>query len=120
MTDHNSGSDDDKRAALKAIGDYTNGLIVLAVGTLALSATLLSNTYAGRSIWTLYAGWASLACSLGIGLLALGQQISMLAESDLRPRRTTLETYSLIQVSLVIGGLVFLGIFAVQNATAHR
>jgi len=44
----------------------------------------------------------------------------MLAESDLRPRRTTLETYSLIQVSLVIGGLVFLGIFAVQNATAHR
>lgn len=120
MTGQNSGSADDKRAAMKAIGDYANGLVIVAVGTLALSTSLLGTAYAGRSIWTLYVGWGSLAGSLVAGLLALGEQISMLAKSDLRPRRAALETMSLIQLALVIIGLAFLGYFAVQNVTVRH
>jgi hypothetical protein len=115
----NQGADEDKRAALSAIGSMGNVLVTVATASLALSATFLGDLYSGQSRPSLWTGWVLLLVSLLLGLLALGQQINMLAESKLLPRGGSLEVLSLLQLLTVLAGLAFLASFAFDNVTAR-
>jgi hypothetical protein len=99
------------------IATYATSLLTLATGTIALSATFLGNLYRGQDLWTLLVAWALLAASMVVAFLTLGQGISLLAESDLRPRHGLLEGMGLIHLILVLAGLAFFAVFAVQNST---
>ncbi|MBT2491386.1 hypothetical protein J7E96_23250 [Streptomyces sp. ISL-96] len=112
---HNTGIAEDKRAALNSIGTLTNSLITLATGTLALTVALLKNIYGDHLVWAMWLGWGLLAASIFIGVVVLGQQISLLAESALKPRGGLLEWLGLIHLIFVVAGLVFLGFFAAAN-----
>ncbi|WAZ20187.1 hypothetical protein STRCI_001286 [Streptomyces cinnabarinus] len=114
--EHNTGEPEDKRAALNTIGTLTNSLITLATGTLALTVALLKSIYGeGDWEWAMWTGWGLLAGSVLLGFVVLGQQISLLAESDLKPRGGLLEWLGLIHLLTVTAGLVLLAIFAQQN-----
>lgn len=103
-----------------AISGMTTVLTTVSTATLALSATFLGDLYKGQSLTPLWVGWASLAASLVLGFLVMGQQVSLLAESDLRPRRGALEIYALLQLLAMLIGLAFLASFAVDNVTAEE
>ena len=115
--EYNTGEKEDKKAALTMIGTYATSLLTLATATIALSATFLKNLYQGRDLWALWAAWALLAVSMCAALITLGQNISLLAESDLRPRRGLLEILGLVHLVLVLAGLAFFAFFAVQNSS---
>lgn len=112
---HNSGTAEDKRAALASIGIFATSLLTLATAILALSATFLKDLYHGQALGLLIASWIFLTASLVAGTVTLGQQISLLAESDLRPRRSIIELYGLVHFILVLVGLVLFVIFAGIN-----
>src|SRR5262249_40939471 len=115
--EYNTGGKDDKRAALATIATYTNSLLTLATATIALSATFLKDLYHGQVLWAVLVAWGLLAASMIIAFLALGQNITLFAESDLRPRRGLLEILGLVHLTLVLAGLAFFAFFAVQNST---
>jgi hypothetical protein len=116
----NQGSDEDKRLALTAISGMGAVLVTVSTATLALSATFLGDLYNGQSRGFLWTGWVLLLVSLLLGLLALGQQINLLAESKLNPRGGLLEYLSLFQLLTVLAGLAFLASFAFDNVTAQK
>jgi hypothetical protein len=115
--EYNKGSEEDKRAAHTMIATYVTSLLTLATATITLSATFLQNLYRGQVLWALFVAWGVLAGSMVVAFLTLGQNISLLAESDLRPRRGVLEIVGLIHLLMVIIGLAFFAYFAVKNAT---
>lgn len=114
--DYNKGNDADKRKALDSIYDYNKTLITLATGTIALSATFLGKDVPhGKEVSWLIASWAVLLLSIIIGIVGMGQYISQYAESDIKPRRSAAEGITLFQMLALVGGLVCLVYFAVQN-----
>lgn len=115
---YNQGSDDDKRAAVSAISDYTKLLITLATGAVALSATFLSQFYRGHWLAGLVWSWSLLGGSIFFGAIAIGAVISQLAESNVKPRRGALEVLNLAQLLLLLVGVGLFAGFAVANATA--
>ncbi|MFB7373188.1 hypothetical protein ACFC0D_25450 [Streptomyces sp. NPDC056222] len=116
----NTGSPDDKRAAMLAIISMTTVVSTVSTATLAISATFLGDLYQGQSLTALWVGWALLGVSLILGFLVMGQQVNLLAESDLRPRGGTLEVYAFLQLITVLAGFGFLAAFAVDNVTAEE
>jgi hypothetical protein len=114
---YNTGDKDDKRAALTMVATYATSLLTLATATIALSATFIKDLYQGQDLWALLMAWGLLAASMVAAFLTLGQNISLLAESDLRPRRGLIEILGLVHLILVLAGLAFFAFFAVQNAT---
>lgn len=117
-SDYNQGSETDRRSALAAIDDFTKLLITLATGTVALSATFLSQFYRGRDLTLLVLAWLSLGVSILAGSLAHGSRISQLAESRIKPRRSALEGLNLLQWLLLLGGGAAFGVFVISNVTA--
>ena len=113
---YNTGGEEDKRAAHTMIATFVTSLLTLATATITLSATFLQNLYRGQFLWALLVAWGLLAASMLAAFLTLGENISLLAESKLRPRHGRLEGLGLIHFLLVILGLVFFGFFAVTNA----
>jgi hypothetical protein len=99
------------------IGTYTTSLLSIATATIALSATFLKNLYEGQFLWALWVAWGLLAASMVAAFITLGQNIGLLAESDLRPRRGLLEILGFVHLVLVLAGLAFFAFFAVQNST---
>jgi hypothetical protein len=115
---YNKGSIADRKKALDSINDYNKTLITLATGTVALSATFLGTSlYHGASLDSLIASWIVLGVSVFMGLLGLGSYVSQYAESEVKPRRSVLEVFSLLQVLALLAGLGLLGSFAIDNAT---
>jgi MFS family permease len=115
---HNQGTEEDRRHALDAIADFTKLLITLATGTVVLSATFLEKFYKGHSLTLLIASWAVIGLSVALGVIAFGQYISQLAESELKPRRSAVEGWNLAQLIAFGAGVVLFAIFAVQNVTS--
>ena len=93
---YNTGDKDDKRAALTMVATYATSLLTLATATIALSATFIKDLYQGQDLWALLMAWGLLAASMVAAFLTLGQNISLLAESDLRPRRGLIEILGLV------------------------
>jgi hypothetical protein len=113
--EYNTGDEKDRRHALDGITDFTKLLITLATGTIVLSATFLEKFYKGHSLALLIAAWSTIALSVILGVLALGQAISQFSESDIRPRRSAVEVLNLLQFLAFLAGIVMFSIFAVNN-----
>lgn len=118
---YNTGTGEDRRKALDAILEYNKTLITLATGTLALSATFIGKElYRGRSVRWLVFSWIALGVSLLFGAVGIGAHISQYAESDIQPRRSQSEYFSLGQLVTLAAGLAMLGYFAIDNSTSPR
>ncbi len=114
----NTGTEGDRREALKAIADLTRIQIGLSTGAVILSATFLEKFYKGEVLETLVAAWACFGLSVLFGLMAYGQYVSQLAESNLTVRRGALECLSLLQWAALAAALGLFGYFVVTNVTA--
>src|ERR687890_1659209 len=109
---YNTGKDADRRKALDSIYDYNKTVITIATGTVALTATFLGkDLYRGTALPLIIASWVCLGASILFGIVVMGAYISQYSESDIRPRRSSIEYLSLIQVLSLISGLVLLGLF---------
>lgn len=115
---HNGGTEEDRRDALDAIADFTKLLVSLATGTVVLSATFLETFYEGRSINLLITSWSLTGLSVLLGVVAFGQYIAQLAESNLKPRQSGVEYLNLAQLLTFAIGVALFAIFAVKNVTA--
>jgi hypothetical protein len=114
---YNTGQPEDLRKALDSFSDYNKLLITIATGTVALSAVFLKDIYKGVALTYLIWSWALLGVSFFLGVVAVGQYINQLAESQIKVRRGLLEVLSLLQFVALMVGLGCFGVFAVQNAT---
>lgn len=114
---YNSGDAADVRKALDSAYDYNKTLITLATATAALSATFLGkDLYYGSHLGTLVTAWVLLGVSMFAGVVGMGGYISQYAESNIKPRRSTVEYSSLVQVLSLMAGLALL---AVQNTSSR-
>src|SRR4051794_34756389 len=117
---YNTGTDADRRKALDSIYDYNKTVITIATGTVALTATFLGkDLYQGTALPFIILSWVCLGASILFGIVVMGAYISQYAESDIRPRRSSIEYLSLVQVLSLIFGLVLLGLFAIDNARSR-
>ena len=111
----NTGSEQDRRAALQAIADWTRIVTSLSAGSIMLSATFLQQFYQGEAFWLLVSSWELFGLSVFVGLIGMGQRISQLAESDFRVRGGTLENLGLIQSGAFLAAVITFFLFALQN-----
>lgn len=111
----NQGCESDRREAMKAANELSKLIITLSTGSFVVSATFLEKFYNGHDLALLIVSWALIGGSTLLGLLAIGNYVSQLAESDLRPRTTMTEWFALGQWVFFLIGIVLFGIFVVQN-----
>jgi len=115
---NNAGSEQDRRAALDSVAQWTNVIIGLSTGSVMLSATFLGRLYQGEAFWILVSSWGLFGLSIFSGVLVMGQRIAQLAESDLRVRGGPLEYLALLQWGSFVAAVVLFLIFALQNVPA--
>ena len=102
----------------RVIDHYTKLLITLATGVVALSATFLSNFYRGHDVGKFTAAWVVLGVSVVAGIFARGAYIAQLAESNVRPRQSLLELFSIVQWTTLVAGVVLLTLAVRANLDA--
>jgi uncharacterized membrane protein len=116
---YNTGSEDDRRSALRAIADLTKIQMSLSTGAILVSATFLNDFYNDKGLPLLMVSWLLFVISIVFGFFALGQYISQLAESEIKPRRSALEWLNLAQWVGLAAALVLFAIFVILNVTAE-
>jgi hypothetical protein len=117
VSGYNTGSADDRRAALDATFQFTQALIAIATGTVVFSATFLDRIFTGSFRGLLIAAWLVLGLSVVFGVLAFGAYVSKLAESNFVVRRTDVELFNLLQLIALCAGVGLFALFAVRGIT---
>jgi hypothetical protein len=113
--DHNTGSLEDKRSAMKEMASYAVSVNTVAVATLAFTVGLINNIHHARYEWALQWGWGLLLGSVLFAFLVIGQYASQLARSIIKPRQGPLEWLLLLAFVCLMVGLCFVTVFGFNN-----
>lgn len=114
-TEHNNGSRNDRRAAMKAMASYAQSITFVAVTTIAFTVGLVSNVHHPHWVGSLQLGWALLLASVLFAFLAIGQYSSQLARSIIKPRQGVFEVFLLLGWACLMAGLTFVTLFGFHN-----
>lgn len=110
-------SNENKRAALVAIGAYTSTMVALGGLFFGLSLTVLWPAYKSKDGYVLAVGIFVLGFSLFSGMRVLGKQVTILRRGELHDesKRKNLTRWSLSQLTFLLAAVVLLGLFARWN-----
>ena len=112
---HNAGTNEDKRAAMKAMAGYAQSITFVAVTTIAFTIGLISNVHHPHWIGELQSGWVLLLVSVFFAFLTIGQYASQLARGIIKPRQGVLEVLLLFGWLSLMAGLALVTLFGFHN-----
>ncbi|MFE9836012.1 hypothetical protein ACFYP4_12895 [Streptomyces sp. NPDC005551] len=104
--------EDNRRAALSAIGTYVAAVMAAVITFLAVSSTLFIQYTGGPDSWLFYVGFCLLIGAFTCGVTVLGRQILLLARDRLNPFDPVLRWFTITLVVFMISAVTMMGIFA--------
>lgn len=115
---------EDKKEALKSVGDLVRLQITLASSALVFTGTIFGfflklkpDTVGQLPVAWLFASWVALALSIGVGLFTNGQRIHLLSQSKYDVEDKCLSWLGRAQQVLFFSGIAVFGIFAILALT---